>query len=386
MPNALSGVDDRPIVPRHIWQPVFDGDGSDVTTFAAELPVVGAGPFNVVDFRPDESIIMERNEDYWGEIPQIERLGIRSLSNVDAAIAALRNGEIDGIEQLQPNAAVTELQRDERLVVESATAPAAYYMGVNLNPDKRSAPELLEVDVRRALRHAIDRRQIAETAFAGFAEPLGEYVFNDPFMNPDIPADDHDPAQAEAILDELGYERGADGIRVANGEPMSYELLRPGGTGAYQRVAEVLVANLAEIGIEAVDSPVDEDAFYDALVAPDGEILDMEMYFWDWSPGDPDPDVQLRSYTTQELGGFNEVYYVDPEYDALYDQVATEPDPERRLELVREASQYIYDNVLTIPLVRFDNLAVHTTDFTGLDMVPNGMYLIWQLPRIAPAS
>lgn len=385
VPNSLTGLDDRYILPAHIWGDLLDAGGEAITTFGDQLPVVGAGPFRLVDFRPGESALLERNPEFWGEVPHLERLGVRGMATADSAIAALRSGEIDGIDRIEPTPALAAIAEDPTLVVQEAPSPSGYYLGFNLNPEKGSAPVLLKPDVRRAMRHAIDRERVATIAFDGHAVPWAEYHFNEPFANPDIPVDEHDPQMAAELLDAQGYAPGSDGVRSADGERMSFELLRP-ATAIHQRVAEAVIADLAEVGIEIRDAPTDEEVLYDEIVAPDGEYLDMELFMWNWEPQDPDPDVQVRAFTTDELYGFNESGYSDAEYDALAESIAAEPAPELRRELVQEASALVHRDALLVPLVKDNLIAVHSTAYEGMEMTSNGMFLVWQLPHIRPAG
>src|SRR5438105_1995858 len=97
---------------------------------------------------------------------------------------------------------------------------------INSNPRKKSNRELLNLKVKEAFAHAVDRSQIIRVVFLGTAKPAYSIIppTTPGWSNPNLKPETFDLAQANKILDGLGYKKGSDGIRVAGGHKMSYQV------------------------------------------------------------------------------------------------------------------------------------------------------------------
>ena len=147
------------------------------------------------------------------------------------------------------------------MVVQTGQGVTIKNLIINTNPAKLSHPELLNPDVRKALEYGIDRTEIVEQTYLGMAEP-GSTLLTPAtgFRNEAIPGLPFDIDAANAILDGLGYLPGSDGVRVADGRPMKYEVIFPTvESGSGDRAFQTMQRGWEKIGIQAEQRKMDSD-------------------------------------------------------------------------------------------------------------------------------
>ena len=209
-----------PILPKHIWQDITFEDAS-VSPLSVEQSV-GTGPFRMVQFEPEQAVILEARDDYWGGAPYIDELVYQFFDNDEAQVNALISGDVDYLNIFPPTLARTLLAarasrstppraptwaswastagrpRPERFIVEGcADCPKGPTTG------SMGDPWLTRADVRAALAGLLDKRQLIEFAQSGYADP-GVSVVSP--LNPTFgyvpPAGD--PVTFPAYTDEAG--------------------------------------------------------------------------------------------------------------------------------------------------------------------------------------
>lgn len=371
--NALARLQLLPILPRHVWAEHAGGDGSGMSSFRNDAPVVSGGPFKLVTFRKDEIALFERNPNWYGPKPKIERFGVEFFSNDDALVAALKHGDIDAV-QTAPTTAIDSLKSDYTVV----SAPGQQFDEIILNPvDRPAHPELRDPRVRKALDTAIDRDRIVRDVWAGYAEPGASIIapalkhWNDASIQP-MP---FDLDAANRLLDEAGYKRGADGVRLSRqGQPMAYDVIFPKEEeGPPNRTFAIVQSDWAKIGVKITQQKMDNGAAFDAILAPDGKYLDYNMALWGWV-AHTDPDYMLSVFTCGQRGNLNDAGYCDPAYDRLYEQQATERDPQRRLATVKQMQRMIFEARPYLVLNYRGVVEVWAKGWTGWTVTPQGTW------------
>lgn len=207
--NAMPAV--TAVVPKHLLE------GKDIAASDYSAKPVGTGPFVFAEHKPGEYYRLTRNETYWGEgEPYLDQIVYRVLPDAGAKAAALETGDI----QLTAFSAVplTDLDRLDALdgvsVVTKGYEGITYAATVEINQRRK---ELADPKVRHAIAHAIDRDFLVDVVFLGYASAaMGPVPETDKlFFDPNVPVNAFDPAEAERLLDEAGYPRGADGKRFS---------------------------------------------------------------------------------------------------------------------------------------------------------------------------
>jgi peptide/nickel transport system substrate-binding protein len=369
--NVLDNLTNVPIVPEHVFAKYAAGDGAGLRTFPDNPPVVSGGPFIPTKFVKDEVLLFQRNATYYGQRPHVERYGIRFFSSADSMVQALKRHEIDAI-ALLPETAVASL-RKAGFVVSNGPSIIFDYLGLNSNPDKPAHRELLDPIVRLALDHAIDRAQIVKVAYLGFARPAASIVppIGGSWQDPSLVPTTYDPGLANQLLDQAGYPKGPDGIRVASGHEMSYQVITPEPLGETQREFQIIQQDLRAVGVAVQERQTDVAAGLTAVFGPDGKYTTFDIDLWSSALLSVDPAFIISNYTCQQLENYNDVDYCHQDYDNLFDQQSTTLDPVARRQIVFEMQRRIHDDRPYLVLVYPDLLIAHDPAWTGFP--PNGI-------------
>ncbi|MGI8606375.1 MAG: ABC transporter substrate-binding protein [Gaiellaceae bacterium] len=357
--NVLPQLQQFFILPKHVWEPRIGDKGKGLKTFKveSELPVVGGGAFFISEFDKKGTTIYEKNPGYYDgpETPYVDAVGLQFFTNEDAMFAAFKAGELDVIDEV-PLKAVESLKQDDRFVVESTPGAQVNNFIFNSNPKKPDNRELLDPKVREAIAHAIDREEIAETVYAGLAKPVASIVaqVSGDWMNPDLEPEAFDIDLANQILDDAGYERGSDGIRLdEEGEKMAYEVITPTGVQGINRAFEIVRNGVDQIGIKLTQKALDDTTAFEEIGAPDYTYLEFDLSMWNWV-GYYDPDFVLSVVGCDQYGGWSDTAYCNPDYDKLYKQQGVTIDQAERREIVYEMQKILYDDRPYIQLVNLD--------------------------------
>ncbi|MBX3104742.1 MAG: ABC transporter substrate-binding protein [Cryobacterium sp.] len=369
--NVLTQLQALPILPEHIWSKFATGDGTEITNFENGAPMVSGGPFKLDKYQKDELALFSVNKNWWGKTkPQISGFGFQFFANDDAMVSALMNKQLDMIGQQTPPTAVGTLKNAGFKVLTGPSVTIKMVI-INTNPEKTKNRELLDPKVREAIDYAIDRKQIVDTAWLGFADPGSTIVtpasgYHDESLAP-LP---FDVAKANALLDEAGYPVGENGIRVANGHPMSYDLIFPTEeNGAPDRAFQIMQAGFKQIGIEIKQRKMDPDAAWEAIIGPNEDYGDYDIAMWNWTPP-VDPDFVLSVLTCDQRGNNSDSGHCNPAYDELYLQQGAALDNQERRSIINQMQKIIYDDrpyiVYAMPMV----IEAHSTQWDGFVLSP----------------
>lgn len=374
-PQATMLAIDAPIVPEHVWSKV-----TDVANFANDqMPVVGSGPFTLTGNRPEQDVILTANPEFWRGAPKIGQLRFIQFKNSDAAVQALRKGDIDVVQKLTPAQFDALAGQDG---IKQVKGQGRRFYELILNPGATNSenapigtghPALKDVRVRQAIDRAIDRQVLVDRVLGGYGQVGGGYlppIFSDFHWTPPQPRT-FDPAAANRALDEAGYARGADGIRrTPQGEPLNFDFVLHGDESMDAQVGEFVKRWLVDLGINVELQPVSDNQLKDRTTA-----ADFDMVISGWS-ANPDPDYVLRLQTCAARpdpngGGNNDSYLCDAQYDDLYHRQLAEFDAAKRVDLVKQAQARFYDQAAGLILFYQNSLEAYRTDrYSGFTRQP----------------
>jgi peptide/nickel transport system substrate-binding protein len=352
------------ILPRSVWE----GMGADeILEFEDLTAAIGTGPYKLVEWVEGEYLILEANADYWRGAPNIDRVIWQEYATEDAMVQALLAGEVDVADDL-PRTAIATLEGSEG--IELAVMPSTLIDELIINSHEAGTQpaSLNDPQVRLAIAHAIDKQQIVNVAFLGYAEPatgiiprsMGDW-FNAGLV--DVP---FDPAEGNRILEEAGYLDGdGDGVREdPEGNTLEYRLYAEDGA-TETRILEIISDGLAQIGISAPPTPMDEDSLIALYPA-----FDFDLILWGWGL-DPDPDFAMLIFTCdqREEGGWNDSGYCNEEFEEMYAAQAVTVDHEERRQLIWDMQKKLFDERPYIVLDYEQNVQAYRSDrFTGFGL------------------
>ena len=317
------------------------GDLTDCDT------MVGTGPYMLTEWVENSSMTYTRNPDYWdfdekypeNRLPYIDQINRLIMPEKETQLAALRSGRLDyigqsGGGQLQA-AQVETLQRTNP---EIEVYPWSFRSETSVAFNMRHASPFQDIRVRKAMQMAIDLETINNTYFGGFGMTTPQGIIGDGVKGFFVPFEEwseatrkvftYDPEGAEALLDEAGYPRGADGIRFkAVHNPL------PGWDMGYQEIA---VEYWDAIGID-VEIRIHEGTQLSGLIT-DGTYEGMT--FMDLG-NDADPNVLLDRLTIGMVWG--RTGHEDSVMDAKAKAAMAAPTLEEQQRLTAEADMYMIE-------------------------------------------
>jgi peptide/nickel transport system substrate-binding protein len=362
---------DSYVLPKHVWE---KQDAKAITKYDA-LDGVGSGPFTLEHFEKGQFARFKANPNYYGGKPAVDRVVLRNFDNPDAMVAALKRGEIDAAEDV-PGTAFHQLEKDPNIETVQGYQGAMNEIAINGGAGlKKPHPALLDLKVRQAIAHAIDKKTIVDRVLAGLGKPADTLsVSPNTEWSPQIPAEqqlDFDLDKAKQMLDQAGYkDTNGDGIREMPGGgralKLRYAVRSEGVTAA--ATAELVTGWLRQIGIATTQKVYDDSRLTEEIGKGN-----YDMFSWGWTPF-VDPDQMLSYFTCDNVSQdpedptnyYNDASWCDKQYDALYKQQKVEVDKAKRVELVHQMLTRFYESaVYDVLYVYPDTQAYRKNRFTG---------------------
>jgi len=330
------------------------GSGEEMTRHP-----IGSGPFKFVRAETDREVVIERNDDYWGERAKLARVRFAIVPDATTEALELRKGSGDvAVNSLTPDTVLT-LARESSLAVDLDRGTEVQYMGFNLRD-----PILKDVRVRQAIAYALDRQPMIQYLWRGQAQPARSILPPQSWAyNGDVPAYDHDLAKANQLLDAAGYSM-ANGVR--------FHITMKTSTNENTRLmVAVMQQQLRGAGIA-----LDIRSYEPATFLADVQHGAFQMYSLRWIGGNEDPDIFEYVFHSSKFppNGANRGYYSNPKVDALIDQARREVDPKVRKPLYAEVQHILANDLPYINLWYLDNVLVHTRRVRNLKLNPAGNY------------
>ena len=339
------------------------GSGNEMTTHP-----VGSGPFRFVSSETDKEMIIERNPEYWGEKAKLSRVRFAVVPDATTEALELRKGTGDlTINSLTPDTVLT-LGREPFLAVEHTPGTEIQYLGFNLRD-----PILKDVRVRQAIAYALDRRPMIQYLWAGWAQPARSVLPPQSWAyNGNVPAYDHDPDKARALLDAAGYPL-TNGVRF-------HITMKTSTIESTRLMVAVMQQQLREVGII-----LDIRSFESATFLADVIHGAFQMYGLRWVGGNQDPDIFYVFHSSRfPPNGANRGHYSNPKVDALIDKARREVDPGVRKRIYAELQLILADELPYIDLWYLDNVLVHNKRVRNLQLNPAGNYDFLRTAELAP--
>lgn len=333
-----------------------------------ELGVSCTGPYVATSFTAMTDVKMRANENYWGGAPKADTVELKIIDDQDALDMALANGEIDLIAQETANGA-SKFTDTSKYTTDTVTTTRANFLSFNLKTEG-----LDDLAVRQAINYCIDREGYADVVYQGFATPCYRiYPDNLAFGGTDglnLTVDSYDADKAKEILADAGYQdTDGDGILDKDGVNLSFKVLTYSYNDNCIQLADMLQAELSQIGIEL--SIETQDVLDDPLASGD---FDLAILNYAMAPiGTPSYFINMLFTTgaSNNYGG-----YSNEKVDALAAEIGTTSDNDKVVSLTRELEQQVLDDMPFAFVADQQLIFVYSNKVKGVQINPTEYYLV----------
>ncbi len=322
---------------------------------------VGTGPFKFVSWSPGVEIVVEKNPDYWGGAPNVDKVIYRPILDDQARMNELEAGGVDFIVNIPPDD-LARLKSDPKYTTIEQTGMHEWYIVFNCQK-----PPFDNVKARQAAITAVDRKAIVDnilkntgTLAIGVLPPV---VWS---YTPDVPQFNYDTEAAKKLLADAGL---GSGVSVSFWVPSS-------GSGMQQPVpmAEAIQADLKKIGIESKIETFEWGTYLDKTIVEDASTLP-EMFEMSWIGDNGDPDnfmYILLSGDQFPSNGYNLGHCQDPKVDEILRQARTTVDKAKRTELYQQAQKMLAEDAFWIPVDHETQIVIMKNTIKNFKLHPTG--------------
>lgn len=347
MPNDLSTFS---IVSRK------HGEGAKTPDYNSGKATIGTGAYKFVEYVPGDRIVLERNENYWGDKPEWTKVTLKTIKSGPSRVAALLAGDVDVIEQT-PTADIERLKSDPNLSLSQGISNRVIYL--HLDHDRDNSPfvkandgsdivnPLKDQRVRMAISQAINRDAIVSRVMEGVAIKAGQLLPEGFFgVSPNLKPVAYDPEQAKRNLSEAGV---GDGFKLTIHGPNDRYINDA-------KIAEAVAQMLTRAGIKTDVVTMPRSVYFKRASrgGPDG-TPEFSFILVGWGSGTGEASSPLKSliHTYDKERGFgasNRGRYSNPEVDKLIEDALATVDDAKRQKLLAKATEVAIEDVAIIPL------------------------------------
>lgn len=308
---------------------------------------IGTGPFTFEKYVPGQMIILEKNEDYYEDsrMPQIDEAQIYIMGDDSAVLTALESGQLD--------AGIVYADSAEYLFGDFSINSSPQNM-VQLFALNNEEEPFDDIRVRQAFEYAVNKEQIIDGIFAGYAtelysnfSPVMSYFYNDELT--DIYA--YDVEKAKDLLEEAGY---GDGFEITITVPANYQ--------KHVDTAQVIAQQLKAINVKAIIEPVEWGQWLEQVYTKaeyQTTIIGLT--------GKLDPNDILGRYASDYDKNF--IKYSNTEYDELIKEAKTASDDER-IEIFKECQRLLAEDAASVWICDPNQIVVTRSDLKGYTFYP----------------
>lgn len=329
----------------------------------AKTTPVSTGPYRVVSFKTDESVELEASEFWHQGAPKIKHVTVRIIPDVTTMVLELRRGSINLETNQIPFENVAEFEKSPKHTVVKKPGSVWQYLAFNLKD-----PTLANVQVRRAIAHAIDREKIVKDLQRGYGVVTDSMFAEGHWARAtNLPTYPYDPAKAKQLLDEAGF-KDPDG----DGPQPRFKLVfkTSQDTEANLR-AQMIQQMLKEVGIQLEIQTSEFGTFLDDVAKGNFQMFSLSRN------GIQDPDFYYVIFHSKNVPpeGQNRGYYNNPRVDQLISEGRATFDRNKRKQIYAEIQRIVQEDLPYVSLYHQVNVAVMDKGLEGYTMYPAGFWI-----------
>ena len=317
----------------------------------------GTGPFKFAEWKSNQLVAAERNNDYWDGAPALEAVVFRPITDANTRIAEMMAGGIDIMVEVPPDN-LASFRSDASLNVVEQAGPHVWFAILNTK-EGPFADKL----VRQAANYAVNKETLVNDVLQGTATVAAGPIppaFN--WVQSSVEPYPHDPERAKQLLAEASVENPKITFYVTEG---GSGMLNPVTMGA------AIQADLQAVGFDVAIESYEWNTFLGRV--NEGLEGKADMAEMAWMTNDPDtvPYLTLRTEASPENGGFNSGYYSNPEVDELLAKARTSTDQAERAELYAKVQEIVHEDAPWLFVANWVQNAVTTAAVQGFKLQPS---------------
>lgn len=340
----------------------------------ADKEIIGTGPYKADSFKAGVSVEMSRNPHYWNGTPPYEKVTVMFINDSSTKAMALKNGDIDLVENITTASDVKALSGDKNYYVSTAAGVRTANAYMNFHGVLKNAA------LRQAIMMSLDKQTMCDITTAGMYKagvsvlPSSLSYNYDKLTNPYS----YNKEAAKALLDKAGIvDTDGDGWREIDGKMIVLDHVAFTSRNLND-LAEAVALQLGEIGIKVKVNIRDYDTALALLKAGEFDLWTCNSL----TVSVGDPQAYLGNWYSGNSGGFG--YYSNPKYDAVFEQLMVEMNKDRRVELITQLQQILIDDAATIAYGYYNSRMFSRADkVSGADIATMDFY--WLTTAIKPA-
>lgn len=351
---SVEAPDDRTVV---VSLTAPDGEFAACMT-AAIIPagsdpadgIVGTGPFRYVSRSPQENVVMERFEDYWGEPAKCAKVTFKIIEDSQAMVLGLHSGAID----LAPHLDASQAAELAELTVLEGSMNLVQAMYLN-----NARPPFDDIRVRQALCYAIDKQAVIDLAADGHGAPLGSSMYPafgrffdeslTDYYSPDL-------EKAQELLTEAGYS-------PAN--PLRFTIAVVEAYTPHMNTAQAVTALLSMTGmVEAEIQPMENATWY----AEAYQGRNFEATITGMDAATLTASALLGRFVSDNAKNF--IGFANADYDAAYAAAIAAVDAETQTAKFKECEGILTENAANVYIQDLADFVVTQTDIEGYRFYP----------------
>ncbi|MGL5123595.1 MAG: ABC transporter substrate-binding protein [Fusobacteriaceae bacterium] len=297
---------------------------------------IGTGPYKFLEWKAGDRVVLEKNENYFLEKPNFKKIIYRSIVEASSRTIGLETKEFDVALGISP---VDEIMiiKNKNLKILKKPSISYTYIGFNMNNKKFN-----DLRVRQAINYAIDKESIINAVLNGSGtlatSPIAPAVFG---FTLKTKAYSYDLEKAKILMNEAGIKKLKTAIYILGGE-------------IEKQIAEIVQANLKEIGVEMQIKVLEASSYFDITARGEHEMF---LGVWGTVTGDADYGLYPMYHSVAKGSGGNRTFYSNESVNEMLDLAKVTVNVNKRknlyekiqIEIVNDAPDVmLYNSVITV--------------------------------------
>lgn len=310
---------------------------------------VGTGPFQFVSRSVQENLVMEKFADYWGEPAYLDKVTFKIFEDANALMSALSAESVDLAVHLTIDQVNTLNAETYKTLEGTMNLVQALYLN-------NAVESFNNEKVRQAMCYAVNVDEILQLTSEGHGAKLGTSIypaFSKYFDESLVDAYPYDVEKAKQLLAEAGYENG-----------FSMTITVPSNYTPHMNVAQVLVEQLAQVGITATIEPVEWETWLTRVYAG----RDFESTVLGFDAATLSAGALLNRWMSDNEN--NMINYNNPEYDAIMKEASVTTDDAKQTELYKQAAKMLSDTAANVYIQDLADFVVIKSNLDGYQFYP----------------